>query len=211
MTPPRKRSSTKRDNLTAYWLDADTGRLRGYPRPVNGEPVPPASSRSGYDAERKTEQRTEQEVERSAEAVAEGRAEVQRPQRKRVIHNEREPLPPHIRAGHVVELTDKRGWRSRLDPKGERAVLVVRDRFGFRWERWIGLHDDVSQVEAARLLGIPLSRLNRWVRTKQLKSRMLRGYSVIRARDLYRLAFDLELEVPRGRPFGVVDVPDEER
>lgn len=89
-------------------------------------------------------------------------------------------------------------------------VLVVRDRFGFRWERWIGLHDDVSQVEAAKLLGIPLTRLNRWVRTKKLKSRMLRGYSVIRARDLYQLALDMKLEVPRGRPFGVVGLHHEE-
>lgn len=35
-----------------------------------------------------------------------------------------------------------------MDEKGERALLVMRNRFGFRWERSIGLHDDVSLDEA---------------------------------------------------------------
>ena len=76
---------------------------------------------------------------------------------------------------------------------------MIHDRFGFRWQRSIGLDDDVSQVEAARLLGVPLTRLNRWVRTKKLRARKLPRYSVIRARDLYQLAIAMKLSVPRGR------------
>jgi hypothetical protein len=206
MTTPRKRSSTKRDNLIGYWLDANTGRLRGYPPETSGEAAPSQPPQSEPTTEPTSEPTTEPATGRSTEPSTEPK----RPRGKKRVHNEREPLPPHIRAGHVLELTDKRGWKSRLNEQAEPGVLVVRDRFGFRWERWIGLHDDVSQVEAARLLGVPLTRLNRWVHTKKLKSRMLRGYSVIRARDLYRLALDLKLEVPRGRPFGVVGLHHED-
>ena len=224
MSARRKRSSTKRDNLTAYWLDANTFRLRGYPPAANGEATPQGPPQPEPNVEPAVEPRTEPAAERRSAPKAAPKAakaarktvpstdntEATRPRRKRLVHNEREPLPPYIRAGHTVEITDKRGWNLRLDEQGARALLVVRDRFGFRWERWIGLHDDVSQVEAAKLVGVPLTRLNRWVRTKKLKSRTLQGYSVIRARDLYQLALDLKLEVPRGRPFIVVGLHHED-
>lgn len=189
----RKTSSTKRENLIGYWLDGDTGRLRGIPRDPKAEPTTaPDAAAPSHVPPTPTEA-----------TAAPTKAETPR------AENENYPAHGWLQAGNAVAIYDKRGWKSLLDERGAKALLVMRDRFGFRWERRIGLHDDVSQIEAARLLGIPLSRLNRWVRTGKLKSRKLDKLSVIRAGDLYRLAVEMKLEVPRGRPFIVPVVTNE--
>lgn len=102
-----------------------------------------------------------------------------------------------------VRVEDLAGWKTRLeDGEHSRCILAFRDRQGFRWERNVGLNDFVSQADAAQLLGVPLMRVNRWMRNGPLKGkgRKRRGYLVIRVRDLYELALKLQLQVPHGRP-----------
>jgi hypothetical protein len=111
-------------------------------------------------------------------------------------------LPPDA----VVSKFDSTGWRTRLEGgEGARCILAWRDRQGFRWERVVGLNDYVSQADAAQLLGVPLMRVNRWVRKGgPLKSKKRRGYSIVLVRDIYELAIKLDLEVPRGRPIAII-------
>lgn len=68
------------------------------------------------------------------------------------------------------------------------AVMVMRDRIGFRYERIVGLGDYLSQREAATLLGVPVMRVNRWVRRNKLASRKRNGYSVVLLRDVLDIA-----------------------
>lgn len=68
------------------------------------------------------------------------------------------------------------------------AVIVMRDRIGFRYERIVGLRDYLSQREAAKLLGVPVMRVNRWVKSKKLASRKRNGYSVVLLRDVLDIA-----------------------
>jgi hypothetical protein len=104
-----------------------------------------------------------------------------------------------LRPNDVAEVQDVHGWRARLEgEQGARCIIGFRDRQGFRWEREVGLNDFVSQADAAQLLGVPLMRVNRWIRARELKSSKRQGYSVVRVKDLYRLALKLDLEVPRG-------------
>jgi len=76
--------------------------------------------------------------------------------------------------------------RSLRDPV--EVVIAIRDRIGFRYERIVGLADYVSQREAAQVLGLPVMTITRWVRRKKLPSRKRRGYTVVRLRDVLRLA-----------------------
>ncbi len=100
----------------------------------------------------------------------------------------------------VAHTTDVTGWRTLLaGGKGARCVLVHRDRQGFRWEREIGLNDYVSQGDAANLLGVPIMKMNRWVRDKRIKTRKYNDFQVIRVGNLYQFAIDQQLAVPRGR------------
>jgi hypothetical protein len=114
------------------------------------------------------------------------------------------------------EVKDQEGWKAPLlDQRDEWATLVFRDRLGFRWERYVGLNDDVSQVEAAKLLGVPLMRVNRWVRSGKLRSKPRRGktgkpYSIIKVRHIVALAKELNIAVPRGRPLVIVSLADRE-
>jgi excisionase family DNA binding protein len=68
------------------------------------------------------------------------------------------------------------------------AVMVKRDRVGFWYERAIGLDDDVTQAEAAKLLQIPVMTVYRWVRNRLLPSRKRNGISVVKLRDVLRIA-----------------------
>lgn len=116
-----------------------------------------------------------------------------------------------VRPETKVVTKDLTGWQSRLvGGTGARCVLSYRDRQGFRWEREVGLNDFVSQADAAQLLGLPLMRVNRWVRAGKLRSSKRRGYSVIRIKDLYELALELELAVPRGRRLVIIGALDED-
>jgi hypothetical protein len=68
------------------------------------------------------------------------------------------------------------------------AVIQVRDKLGFRFERAVGLDEYVSQREAARILDLPVMTINRAVRSKQVPSRTKKGYSVILLRDVLKEA-----------------------
>ncbi len=68
------------------------------------------------------------------------------------------------------------------------AVIAIRDRIGFRYERIVGLADYVSQREAAQVLGLPVMTITRWVRRKKLARRKRRGYTVVLLRDVLQLA-----------------------
>jgi hypothetical protein len=68
------------------------------------------------------------------------------------------------------------------------AVIQVRDKLGFTFERVVGLDEYVSQREAASILDLPVMTINRAVRAKQLPSRTKKGYSVIVLRDVLKEA-----------------------
>jgi len=68
------------------------------------------------------------------------------------------------------------------------AMIVIRDRIGFEYERQVGLDDFVSIREAAGLLELPVMTLSRWVKSKKLKSAKRGGFVVIRLREVLRIA-----------------------
>lgn len=74
------------------------------------------------------------------------------------------------------------------------AVVVVRDRTGFRYERQVGLDDLVTVRDAAQLLRLPVMTLTRWIKNGRIRSRKQNGFSVIRLREVLRVA------EARGRP-----------
>ncbi len=114
---------------------------------------------------------------------------------------------PESRLGpNAVVTREDLTWNDLLEgSSGGWCVLVLRDRQGFRWERRVGPNDFVSQADAAQLLGVPLMRVNRWLRPGgPLKSKKRRGYSVVRVKDLYDLATKLRIRVPRGRVLAMI-------
>jgi hypothetical protein len=68
------------------------------------------------------------------------------------------------------------------------AVITLRDRIGFEYERVLGLDDFVSVRDAANLLSLPVMTVNRWVRAKKVKSSRRRGFAVIPLREVLRVA-----------------------
>ncbi len=68
------------------------------------------------------------------------------------------------------------------------AVIVVRDRIGFRYERQVGLDDFVSVREAAQLTGLPVMTLSRWIKRRRIRSRKRHGFSVLQLRDVLHAA-----------------------
>ena len=69
-----------------------------------------------------------------------------------------------------------------------RAIITIRDRIGFEYQREIGLDDFVSVRDAASLLEIPVMTVNRWVRAKRVKSAKQHGFAVIPLREVLRIA-----------------------
>jgi excisionase family DNA binding protein len=68
------------------------------------------------------------------------------------------------------------------------AVVVVRDRTGFRYERQVGLDDLVTVRDAAQLLRLPVMTVTRWIKKGRIRSRKQNGFSVIRLREVLRAA-----------------------
>ena len=68
------------------------------------------------------------------------------------------------------------------------AVLVMRDRIGFEYERRVHLGDYVSQRDAAKLLGLPVMTINRWVRSRKLPSRKRGAFAIVRLGDVLKVA-----------------------
>ena len=78
------------------------------------------------------------------------------------------------------------------------AVAVVRDRTGFRYDRHVGLDDFVTVRDAAQLLGIPAMTVTRWIKNRRIRSRKQNGFSVIRLREVLRVAQDRQRPVKLG-------------
>lgn len=91
-------------------------------------------------------------------------------------------------------------WRGEVNDQNavRGAVIVMRDRIGFKYERAIGLDDYVSQKEAALLLQVPVMTVNRWIRSKTLKSKKKNGFSVLKLRDLLKVVKDQKKKVRVG-------------
>lgn len=94
-------------------------------------------------------------------------------------------LADRVPAGGSVTTEYVAGWPQRASaPAPKAAIIVMRDRIGFKYERVVGLDDFVSQREAAQLLGLPTMTVNRWVRARKLDSKKRNGYVVLRVRDV---------------------------
>src|SRR2546421_9749650 len=78
------------------------------------------------------------------------------------------------------------------------AVIAVRDRIGFQYERQVGLDDFVSVREAAQLLDLPIMTVSRWVKGKVLKSSKRRGFAVIPVREVLRMAKERKRKLRLG-------------
>src|SRR2546428_1382062 len=77
----------------------------------------------------------------------------------------------------------KRSYRTHVARTPQRrplaaAVVAVRDRIGFRYEREVGLDDFVSVREAAQLLDLPFMTVGRGSEGKGLKGSKKRGSDV---------------------------------
>ncbi len=78
------------------------------------------------------------------------------------------------------------------------AVVVVRDRTGFSYERHVGLDDFVTVRDAAQLLGIPAMTVTRWIKKRRIRSRKQNRSSVIRLREVLRVAKHRQRPVKLG-------------
>ena len=84
------------------------------------------------------------------------------------------------------------------------AVIAVRDRIGFRYEREVGLDDFVSVREAAQLLDLPIMTVSRWVKGKVLKGSKKRGFAVIPVREVLRMAKERKRKLRLGSRLVVI-------
>lgn len=84
------------------------------------------------------------------------------------------------------------------------AVIAVRDRIGFRYEREVGLDDFVSVREAAQLLDLPIMTVSRWVKGNVLKSSKKRGFAVIPVREVLRMATERKRKLKLGSRLVVI-------
>ena len=82
------------------------------------------------------------------------------------------------------------------------AIIAVWDRMGFRYQRRVGLGDFISLKHAARLVGVDVATVFRWIKAKKMRSSRRRGYVVIRVRDLVSSAKQMGISLDdkmRGR------------
>jgi len=84
------------------------------------------------------------------------------------------------------------------------AVIAVRDRIGFQYERQVGLGDFVSVREAAQLLDLPIMTVSRWVKGKVVKSSRRRGFAVIPVREVLRMAKERKRKLRLGSRLVVI-------
>jgi hypothetical protein len=85
------------------------------------------------------------------------------------------------------------------------AVMVIRDRIGFEYEREVGLEDFVSIREASQLLEVPVMTLSRWVKARRIKSAKRKGFVVIQLQEVLRLAKERKLNPILGFRMTVVE------
>ena len=102
--------------------------------------------------------------------------------------------PAHVRSRYLMHTASPNETNR---PIGA-AVAVVRDRTGFRYERHVGLDDFVTVRDAAQLLGMPAMTVTRWIKKRRIRSRKQNGFSVIRLREVLRVAQDRPYPVTIG-------------
>ncbi len=107
--------------------------------------------------------------------------------------------PRHVKRAYHIGV-------ARTLPRGPlaAAVVTVRDRIGFRYEREVGLDDFVSVREAAQLLNLPIMTVSRWVKGKLLKSSKKRGFAVIPVREVLRMAKERKRKLRLGSRLVVI-------
>ena len=111
----------------------------------------------------------------------------------------KESAPEHVKRSYLTGLAKTPPQRPIAA-----AVIAVRDRIGFRYEREVGLDDFVSVREAAQLLHLPVMTISRWVKRKVLKSSKRRGFAVIPVREVLRLAKEKERKLTIGSRLVVI-------
>ena len=92
--------------------------------------------------------------------------------------------PAHVRSKHPTRMAPPEGTTRLIGS----AVVVLRDRTGFRYERQVGLDDFVTVRDAAQLLRVPIMTVTRWIKKRRIRSRKQGGFSVIRLREVLRVA-----------------------
>src|SRR2546427_1717081 len=102
--------------------------------------------------------------------------------------------PAHVRSRYLTHTASPNETNR---PIGA-AVALVRDRTGFRYERHVGLDDFVTVRDAAQLLGMPAMTVTRWIKKRRIRSRKQNGFSVIRLREVLRVAQDRPYPVTIG-------------
>lgn len=105
-----------------------------------------------------------------------------------------------VRRVDVKHLVDR---AELIDPKlmPTTVVLVTRDRLGFKYERVVALEDYVSRENAAKLLGVPLMTIHRWVDNRTLPSRKRKGVPIVKIQDLLTLAINKKRKIRMGVHF----------
>ena len=88
------------------------------------------------------------------------------------------------------------------------AVIVIRDRIGFEYEREVGLGDFVSLREAAQLLELPVMTVSRWVKAKKIKGSKKRGFVVIRLDEVLRIAKERKISPKLGFRLTMIGTAD---
>ncbi|MGH2373367.1 MAG: helix-turn-helix domain-containing protein [bacterium] len=102
--------------------------------------------------------------------------------------------PAHVRSSYVTRTASPDEAR----PPIGAAVTVLRDRTGFRYEREVGLDDFVTVRDAAQLLRVPAMTVTRWIKNQRIRSSKQHGVSVIRLREVLRVAQDRQRPVKLG-------------
>ena len=108
--------------------------------------------------------------------------------------------PRHVKRSYLTRLA-----RTPARRRVGAAVVAVRDRIGFRYEREVGLDDFVSVREAAQLLDLPIMTVSRWVKGKVLKSSKKKGFAVIPVREVLRMAKERKRKLRLGSRLVVID------
>ena len=108
--------------------------------------------------------------------------------------------PAHVRSSY---LTHSASPAEAMRPIGA-AVMVLRDRTGFRYERQVGLDDFVTVRDAAQLLRVPAMTLTRWIKKRRIRSGKKNGVSVIRLREVLRVAQERQRPVKLGSRLKIV-------
>ena len=107
--------------------------------------------------------------------------------------------PRHVKRSYITSV-------ARTPPRRPlaAAVIAVRDRIGFRYEREVGLDDFVSIRDAAQLIDLPVMTVSRWVKKREMKSSKRKRFAVIRLREVLRIARERKRKLKLGSRLVVI-------